>query len=162
MPFVVSGTLNGFCADTDSARNRALAAAADVASYAPSVLPGKGLAQRSFLYTGEWDYRQTDQTMFIVRGGKVVWTFSIPIKDADGAFQELGDAASMVISIRCPGRSGWLSHQVGALRRRSPPGLSPVDDSAIILGLVGVTAMRGTSRMSGPLQIARRRSSGMF
>jgi hypothetical protein len=30
--------------------------------------------------------------MFIVRDGKVVWTYSIPIKTADGTLQEWGDA----------------------------------------------------------------------
>jgi hypothetical protein len=33
--------------------------------------------------------------MFVVRDGKVVWTYSIPIKDADGALQELGDATML-------------------------------------------------------------------
>ena len=59
---------------------------------APAVLPGQGLVQHPFLYVGEWDYRKPDQTMFIVRDGKVVWTYSIPIKTADGTLQEWGDA----------------------------------------------------------------------
>jgi hypothetical protein len=63
--------------------------------FAPEKLPGIGLKQHSFLYTGEWDYRKTDQTMFIVRDGKVVWTYSIPIKDTDGTLQELGDATML-------------------------------------------------------------------
>jgi hypothetical protein len=33
--------------------------------------------------------------MFIVRDGKVVWTYSIPIKDSDGRLQELGDATRL-------------------------------------------------------------------
>jgi hypothetical protein len=74
--FVASATLNGFCADTNSAATTAPAAATNIISYAPAVLPGKGLAQHPFLYTGEWDYRKTNQTMFIVRDGKVVWTYS--------------------------------------------------------------------------------------
>jgi len=47
---------------------------------APSaeVLPGKGLAQHPFLYCGEWDTRKPEQTMFIIRDGKVVWSYSIP------------------------------------------------------------------------------------
>jgi outer membrane protein assembly factor BamB len=61
-------------------------------SYAPAVLPGNGLAQHPFLYTGEWDHRLTNQTIFLVRDGKVAWTYSIPIKDADGLLEELGDA----------------------------------------------------------------------
>jgi hypothetical protein len=45
--------------------------------------------------------------MFVVRGGKVVWTYSIPIKDADGTLQELGDATMLsngntVICNWCP------------------------------------------------------------
>jgi hypothetical protein len=85
----VSAALNGFCADTNSASST------NVISYAPAFLPGKGLAQHSFLYTGEWDYRNTNQTIFLVRGGEVVWTYSIPIKDADGTLQELGDATML-------------------------------------------------------------------
>jgi len=81
--------LNGLCADTNSVT------AANVVSYAPAMLPGKGLAQHPFLYTGEWDYRNTNQTMFVVRGGKVAWTYSIPIKDANGTLQELGDATML-------------------------------------------------------------------
>jgi hypothetical protein len=61
-------------------------------SYAPAVLPGRGLAQHSLLYTGEWDHRKTNQTIFLVRDGRVAWTYSIPIQDADGILQELGDA----------------------------------------------------------------------
>ena len=37
----------------------------------------------------------TTGLMFVVRGGKVVWTYSIPIKDADGTLQELGDATML-------------------------------------------------------------------
>jgi len=62
------------------------------APVAPAILPGQGLAQHPFLYTGEWDHRKTNQTIFLVRGGKVVWTYDIPINDADGTLEELGDA----------------------------------------------------------------------
>lgn len=58
-------------------------------------LPGKGLSQHSFLLTGEWDHRKSDQTLFIVREGQVVWSYSIPIKDAQGTLQELGDATML-------------------------------------------------------------------
>jgi PQQ-like domain len=63
-----------------------MAAAVCFAQPQSTALPGKGLAQHPFLYCGEWQQRgQSDQTMFIVRGGKVVWTYSIPGR------QELGD-----------------------------------------------------------------------
>jgi hypothetical protein len=55
----------------------------------------RGLAQHPFLYTGEWDHRKTNQTIFVVRDGKVAWTYSIPINDADGTLQELGDATML-------------------------------------------------------------------
>jgi hypothetical protein len=73
----------------------ATVSAADQPALAPAVLPGKGLGQHDFLYTGEWDYRNTNQTMFVVRDGKVVWTYSIPIKDAHGTLEELGDATML-------------------------------------------------------------------
>ena len=62
---------------------------------APSALPGRGLAQHAFVYTGEWDHRKPDQTIFVVRDGRIAWTYSIPIKDADGTLQELGDATML-------------------------------------------------------------------
>jgi hypothetical protein len=57
-----SAALNGFCADTDSI------------SYAPAVLPGKGLAQHDFVYSGE----AHDERLFIVRGGQIVWSYTHP------------------------------------------------------------------------------------
>ena len=44
-------------------------------------LPGKGLAQHPFVYCGEWDTRKPEQTIFIVRNGKVVWSYSISNKE---------------------------------------------------------------------------------
>jgi hypothetical protein len=59
----------------------------------PGSLPGKGAAQHPFLYAGEWDTRKPDkQSMFIVRDGKVVWSYSIPLHPTPGANQEFDDA----------------------------------------------------------------------
>ena len=56
-------------------------------------LPGKGLWQHDFLYTGEWDYRKPVQTIYLVRKGKIAWTYDIPLHDsATGEMEELGDA----------------------------------------------------------------------
>jgi hypothetical protein len=60
--FVASASLNGFCADTNSI------------SYAPAVLPGKGLAQHDFVYSGE----AHEERLFIIRGGKIVWSYTHP------------------------------------------------------------------------------------
>jgi len=47
--------------------------------------PGKGLKQHDFLYVGEWDMRNPQgQKMFVVRDGKVVWQYSIPLRTATG------------------------------------------------------------------------------
>src|ERR1035438_8947313 len=41
---------------------------------APAVLPGKGLAQHDFVYSGE----SHDRKIFIVRGGEGVWSYEEP------------------------------------------------------------------------------------
>jgi hypothetical protein len=56
-------------------------------------LPGKGMLQHDFLFTGEWDYRRTVQTVYLVSGGKVIWSYDVPFKDSTGDMEELGDAA---------------------------------------------------------------------
>jgi hypothetical protein len=66
---------------------------ASVVAYSPAVLPGNGLAQHDFLYAGEWDTRKAMQSMFLVRGGKVVWSYSIPLHPAPSANQEFDDAS---------------------------------------------------------------------
>lgn len=53
-------------------------------------LPGRGMEQHPFLYCGEWQRRSTsDQTMYIVRNGKVVWSYTNPLKG------ELGDCTRL-------------------------------------------------------------------
>jgi hypothetical protein len=67
-----------------------LSAAQQNAATDQSTLPGKGLAQHPFLYCGEWQRRSTsDQTMFIVRDGQVVWSYTNPLKG------ELGDCTRL-------------------------------------------------------------------
>ncbi|MEO8564449.1 MAG: hypothetical protein ABI601_20410, partial [bacterium] len=58
-------------------------------------LAGNGLAQHSFLMTGEWDHRNAEQTIHVVRKGKLDWSYGIPTKDSSGATQELGDATML-------------------------------------------------------------------
>lgn len=56
-------------------------------------LPGKGLKQHPFLYVGEWDFRNpTSQKMSLVRDGKVVWQYSIPMRTLSQSIQEFDDA----------------------------------------------------------------------
>jgi len=63
--------------------------------YSDRILPGKGLNQHDFLYAGEWDTRNNMQTMRLVRGGKVVWSYGFPIRDSNNVIQELGDASML-------------------------------------------------------------------
>ena len=62
----------GFCDETNSVTATTPFAANSAISYAPAVLPGKGLAQHDFLYAGEGH----QERMFIIRGGQVVWAFT--------------------------------------------------------------------------------------
>ena len=58
----------------------------------PATLPGNGLAQHDFLYSGEWDTRKDTCTMFLIRGGQVAWTYAIPRKDeTNGQESEYSD-----------------------------------------------------------------------
>jgi len=60
----------------------------------PAVLPGNGLMQHPFFYAGEWDHRKPVQTMFVVRDGRVVWSWSIPSKDGKND-SEFSDATML-------------------------------------------------------------------
>jgi hypothetical protein len=56
------------------------------------VLPGKGLKQHDFLYAGEWDTRKPNATLFLIRNGRVDWTYQIPRKDEyNGQESEFSD-----------------------------------------------------------------------
>lgn len=59
--------------------------------YAPETLPGKNLAEHDLLVYGENDQHRMEQTISMVRYGRVVWTYSIPRME-HGEFQEIGDA----------------------------------------------------------------------
>ena len=60
--------------------------------FSPEILPGRGLDEHPFLYAGETERRRPEQTMSVVRDGKVVWTYTIPGKSATGHAQEISDA----------------------------------------------------------------------
>ena len=83
--------------------------AAKSVPYSPAVLPGTGLAQHDFIYTGEWDTRKPEaQSIFIVRGGKIVWQYSIPLKAPRGGIQEFDDVTLL------PGGNVLFSRMSGA------------------------------------------------
>jgi hypothetical protein len=63
-------------------------------SYSPATLPNSDLSRHPFLYAGQYNYPKPVQTIFIVRGGKIVWTYEIPTyaSDATKTLQEISDA----------------------------------------------------------------------
>lgn len=61
-------------------------------SFSPAKLPGHGLAGHDFVYAGEWDTRKPLQSLFLVRGGKVVWSYQTPLRPAPNKIQEFDDA----------------------------------------------------------------------
>ncbi len=53
-------------------------------------LPGKGLLQHPFLYAGEWQNSSfKNQTMYVVKDGKIAWTYTMPQEG------EYGDATML-------------------------------------------------------------------
>jgi hypothetical protein len=67
-------------------------------SNSPANLPGNGLAQHPFLYCGEWYHTQPQQTMWLVRDGKAVWSYSIPFHvmfNNKPDIAELGDCTQL-------------------------------------------------------------------
>jgi len=69
----------------DLAFAASLAAPTPRAALAPETLPGRGLAQYDFFYAGE----SKEERMFIVRDGRVVWSYTHPGKG------EISDAVRM-------------------------------------------------------------------
>lgn len=58
----------------------------------PLPLPGRGLAQHDFIFTGEFDTRKPVATISLIQGGKRTWMYQIPTKDeANGQLSEFSD-----------------------------------------------------------------------
>jgi len=55
----------------------------------------RSVARHPFLYAGEWDIRKPNQSMFVVREGRVTWHYSIPLRTATGGIQEFDDATML-------------------------------------------------------------------
>jgi hypothetical protein len=86
LPFLI----HGVCA---CAQNTSVVSNNTTKNISLPVLPGKGLNQHDFLYTGEWDYRRPVQTIYIIRKGKIAWAYDVPFHDPlTNEMEELGDA----------------------------------------------------------------------
>jgi hypothetical protein len=100
-------------------------------------LPGKGMAQHPFLYCGEWQNRSTSQqTIYVVRGGSVVWSYTNPLKG------ELGDCTMLsngnILFSRQFGASEITADKKIVWNYDAPPGTEihtayPVDDTHVLI-----------------------------
>lgn len=87
-----SAVLRSLCAIVTVFGRLVMVAGGAEATTEAKKLPGNGLAQHDFLYTGEWDTRNPTETMSLIRDGKVVWKYSIPDKDpSNGQLSEFSD-----------------------------------------------------------------------
>lgn len=101
------------------------------------MLPGKGMKQHPFLYCGEWQRRSTtDQTMYIVRDGKIAWSYANPLKG------ELGDCSMLsngnIVFSRQFGASEITPDKKIVWNYDAPPGTEihtayPIDDSRVLI-----------------------------
>jgi hypothetical protein len=88
---LVAACVLGGCAHKDGAAKPAQTSAPTAGASAVALPLGKGnpasagLDRHDALYCGEWQLTNPGETIYLVRGGKVVWTHEIPDKD------ELGD-----------------------------------------------------------------------
>jgi hypothetical protein len=57
----------------------------------PAVLPGKGLAEHDFLYAGEGDTRRPVVKIFLIKEGKVAWTYQMPRVNTNGVDTSFSD-----------------------------------------------------------------------
>jgi Mal s 1 allergenic protein-like len=133
-------------------------------------LPGKGLAQHPFLYCGEWQRRSiTDQTMFIVRDGRIVWSYTNPQRG------ELGDCSRLengnILFSRQFGASEITPDKKIVWNYDAPPGTEihttwPVDRDRVLIMQNGNPATlliinKRTQRVERSLTLATRNPQGV-
>jgi hypothetical protein len=106
----------------------------------PADLPGKGLAQHDFLYCGEWNHIQQQQTMWLIRDGKPVWSYSIPLNvvfNNKADIEELGDCTQLSngnivffhATGRCRGYAGQADYLADHQSARHRDALDPAHRS---------------------------------
>jgi hypothetical protein len=132
-------------------------------------LPGKGMAQHPFLYCGEWQNRSTSQqTMYIVKGGKVAWSYTNPLKG------ELGDCTMLsngnIVFSRQFGASEITQAKKIVWNYDGPPGTEihtayPIDDRRVLVMQNGNPAKllvinKGNSEIEKELVLATRVPTG--
>jgi hypothetical protein len=113
-------------------------------------LPGKGLNQHPFLYVGEWDTRHPEaQSIFLVRDGKLVWQYSIPMKTPSGGIQEFDDVTMLSngnIAFACMSGAGIITPEKKILWKfECPPGTEchscqPIGKDSVLIAVNGTPA----------------------
>jgi Mal s 1 allergenic protein-like len=132
--------------------------------------PGRGLAQHPFLYCGEWQRQSTsDQTMYIVRDGKIAWSYTNPLRG------ELGDCSLLrngnILFSRQFGASEITPDKKIVWNYDGPPGTEihttwPVDRDRVLIMQNGNPATlmiidKRTNRAEKSLTLATRNPQGV-
>ena len=101
----------------------------------------------NFLVAGEWDHRNPSaQSLFLVKGGKVSWRYSIPLYNTPFAIQQFSDFTMMKngnIVFACMTGAAIITPEKNILWQfRCPPGTEthscqPIDDETVLLALNG-------------------------
>ena len=107
--------------------------------------PGNGLKQHPFLYVGEWDTRNPKaQSINVVRDGKVVWHYSVPLRTLAQSVQEFDDATILSdgnIVFACMSGAGIITPEKNLIWEfNCPPGsethsCQPIGKDSVLLVL---------------------------
>jgi len=108
----------------------------------PDILPGKGIRQHDFVYAGEWDTRKANQSIWVVRDGKVVWSYQIPLKPESGGIQEFDDVTRLsngdIVFSRMKGAGRITPDHKLIWNYDAPPGteihsIQPIDARRVVI-----------------------------
>lgn len=114
-------------------------------SYAQST----DLSRHNFLYVGEFDTRKPEcQSIFLVRNGKVAWSYSLPLHNSAGKIQEFDDitmTSDSVITYAAMSKVGKIKYPESTTIWEfiCPEGTEshscqPIDDDRVLIALNGV------------------------
>lgn len=107
------------------------------------------LSRHDFLYVGEFDTRNPEhQSIFLVRNGKVEWSYSLPLHNAEGKIQEFDDITltpDSVITYAAMSKVGKIKYPESTTVWEfiCPEGTEshscqPIDNDRVLIALNGV------------------------
>jgi outer membrane protein assembly factor BamB len=136
--FLVPFVLQSFATPSAGQTTQAAPSESRATSLADArALAGKGVAQHSFLYCGEWQNRSiSEQAMHVVRDGRVVWSYTNPLKGELDDCTMLGNGN--ILFARQFGASEITADKKIVWNYDSPPGTEihtayPVPDGRVLL-----------------------------